>query len=100
MRKPSLASGASGRDGMKTAVFNIGKILTGDLVAPVAPGDTVVMAGGKLVSVGSGGDIADCDSPGASLTAQLLDRTEGIVFTTARERAACGLRSAGSHGYF
>ena len=28
------------------------------------------------------GDIADCKSPGAALTAQLLDRTEGIVFTT------------------
>ena len=46
---------------MKTAVFNIGKVLSGDLAAPVVPGDTILMADGKLVSVGSGGDIAGCD---------------------------------------
>lgn len=46
---------------MKVAVFNIGKILSGDIAAPVAAGDTVVMEDGRIVSVGTGGDVADCD---------------------------------------
>ena len=46
---------------MKVAVFNIGKILSGDLAAPVARGHTVVMAEGKIVSVGNGANVADCD---------------------------------------
>jgi len=46
---------------MKVAIFNIGKILTGDLAAPVAPGDTIVMGDDKIVSIGSGGHIAACD---------------------------------------
>ncbi|HZP75632.1 MAG TPA: amidohydrolase family protein [Pseudolabrys sp.] len=46
---------------MKVAVFNIGKILSGDLAAPVAAGDTVIMADGRIVSIGSGGDTKDCD---------------------------------------
>jgi enamidase len=46
---------------MKAAVFNIGKILTGDLATPVAAGDTIVMVEGKIVSVGTGGSPADCD---------------------------------------
>ena len=43
MRKWSPANATSDRDAMKVAIFNIGKILTGDLAAPVAPGDTIVM---------------------------------------------------------
>jgi enamidase len=46
---------------MKAAVFNIGKILTGDLATPVAAGDTIVMVEGKIASVGTGGSSADCD---------------------------------------
>ena len=46
---------------MKVAVFNIGKILSGDFASPIAAGDTVVMADGKIASVGSGGDVGDCD---------------------------------------
>jgi enamidase len=46
---------------MKVAVFNIGKILTGDLATPVAAGDTIVMVEGKIASVGTGGSSADCD---------------------------------------
>jgi enamidase len=46
---------------MKVAVFNVAKILSGDITAPVADGDTVVMADGKIVSVGTGGDIDSCD---------------------------------------
>jgi enamidase len=46
---------------MKVAVFNIGTILTGDIGSPVASGDTIVMADGKIASVGSGTDAADSD---------------------------------------
>jgi enamidase len=46
---------------MKVAVFNIGTILTGDIGSPVADGDTIVMADGKVASVGSGADAADSD---------------------------------------
>jgi len=46
---------------MKLAIFNIAKILSGDIAAPVAAGDTIVIDGGKIVSVGTGGDASDCD---------------------------------------
>jgi len=46
---------------MKIAVFNIAKILSGDIAAPVAAGDTIVMVDGKITSAGSGGDVAHCD---------------------------------------
>jgi len=46
---------------MKLAVFNIGQILSGDLAAPVVRGDTVVMTQGQIVSIGTGGEVADCD---------------------------------------
>jgi len=46
---------------MKVTVVNIGKILSGDLAAPVVAGDTIVMSDGKIVSVSSGGDVAGCD---------------------------------------
>ena len=45
---------------MKIAVFNIGTIISGDIVAPRAAGDTIVMDDGKIVSVGTGGDAAGC----------------------------------------
>jgi enamidase len=45
---------------MKVAIFNIAKILSGDIAAPIAPGDTVVTDGGKIVSIGSG-NAANCD---------------------------------------
>jgi enamidase len=46
---------------MKVAVFNIGKILSGDLASPTVPGDTIVMTDGKIASVGSTGGAGDCD---------------------------------------
>ncbi len=46
---------------MKVAVCNIGTILSGDIAAPLASGDTVIMADGKITSIGSGGKTADCD---------------------------------------
>src|SRR5262249_45382615 len=97
--KSSPAGAASGRDAMKVAVFNIGKILTGDLVAPVVPGDTVVMADGKLVSVGSGGDIAACDiaidATGMMAMPGLIDSHVHITFGdyTPRQKAVGFLES-------
>jgi enamidase len=46
---------------MKLAIFNIGRILSGDLAAPVAAGDTIVVDGDRIAAVGSGGSVADCD---------------------------------------
>jgi enamidase len=46
---------------MKVAVFNIAKILSGNIASPVVAGDTVVMVDGKIASIGSAGDVADCD---------------------------------------
>lgn len=46
---------------MKVAVFNIGKILSGDIASAVAAGDTVLMEDGKIIAVGTGGDVGDCD---------------------------------------
>ena len=46
---------------VKLSIFNIGKVLAGDIAAPVAAGDTIVMSDGKIVSVGTGGNASDCD---------------------------------------
>ena len=46
---------------MKVAIFNIAKILSGDITATVAAGDSIVIDGGKIASVGTGGEVSDCD---------------------------------------
>ena len=48
-------------DAMKVAICNIGQILSGDIAAPIAAGDTIILDDGKIVSVGTGGDAAACD---------------------------------------
>jgi enamidase len=69
---------------MKVAVVNLGKILSGDLAAPIVAGDTIVMADGKIVSVGSGGDVAGCDvvidAGGAMAMPGLIDSHVHITF--------------------
>jgi enamidase len=45
---------------MKVAIFNIGKILSGDIASPIAAGDTIVTDGGKVISIGTG-NAPDCD---------------------------------------
>ena len=45
---------------MKVAICNIGKILSGDIAAPIAAGDTIILDDGKIVAVGTGGDAAAC----------------------------------------
>jgi enamidase len=48
---------------MKTAIVNLGTIVTGDWRRPVADGDTIVMEAGKIVSVGtaSAAAVEACD---------------------------------------
>jgi enamidase len=53
--------GQTGCNAMKVAVFNIAKILSGDIASPVVAGDTIVMADGRIAAIGSGGDVAGCD---------------------------------------
>ncbi len=85
---PAVQSGQGRGDrpdeAMKVAVFNIGRILTGDIGAPIAGGDTIVLANGKIVSIGSGGDAADCDVAidAAGMTAMpgLIDSHVHVTF--------------------
>src|ERR1700684_570960 len=60
-KKSPHAKPASEADAVKVAICNIAKILSGDIAAPIAAGDTIILDDGKIVSVGSGGDVADCD---------------------------------------
>jgi enamidase len=57
----SIDSRCKGSALVKVAIGNIGKILSGDIVSPVAAGDTIVIDDGKIVAVGTGGDVSDCD---------------------------------------
>lgn len=64
---------------MKTAIVNIGTILSGDWRAPYARGDAILMDAGKIVAVGSVPDaaLAGCDvvidAAGASAIPGLID---------------------------
>src|ERR1700735_1904940 len=60
MKKLRRAKPRSDPDAMKIAIYNIAKILSGEIAAPIAPGDIIVTDGGKIVSVGSG-NLPDCD---------------------------------------
>jgi enamidase len=48
---------------MKTAIVNLGLILTGDSREPVVSGDSIVMSNGKIVQAGtaSASEVASCD---------------------------------------
>jgi enamidase len=46
---------------MKVAIVNLGKILSGDIAAPVAKGDSILCESGKIVSVETGADVAGAD---------------------------------------
>ena len=49
-------SGARAAEGtMRTAITNLSSILTGDLAQPTVSGDTIVMDGGRIVAISSGG---------------------------------------------
>ena len=84
---------------MKVTVFNIGKILSGDINSPMIAGDTVVMREGAIHAIGSGGDVGDCDVAidAAGMTAMpgLIDSHVHITFGdyTPRQRTGGFLES-------
>jgi enamidase len=69
---------------MKIAIFNIGKILTGDLAAPSATGDTIVLTDGKIKSIGTGGSggeyDVEIDAGGMMAMPGLIDSHVHITF--------------------
>ena len=86
---------------MKTAIVNLGVILTGDWREPVAAGDSIVMDAGKIVHVGTAAasQIAQCDvvidADGATAIPGLIDSHVHITFGdyTPRQRTVGFLES-------
>lgn len=71
---------------MRTAIVNLGRIVTGDLAAPVVPGDGILMADGRIAAVGTLGAAAveACDvvidAGGATAIPGLIDSHVHITF--------------------
>ena len=71
---------------MRTAIVNIGTIVSGDWQAPLVKGDTIVMADGVIESVGTAGvpQVESCDvvidAGGTTATPGLIDSHVHITF--------------------
>ena len=71
---------------MKTAIVNLGTILTGDWRAPFAAGDSIVMDEGKIVLVGTAAasEVESCDvvidADGAVAVPGLIDSHVHVTF--------------------
>jgi enamidase len=71
---------------MRSAVVNLGAIVSGDLAAPFASGDTVILDGGRIARVGtaSAAEIESCDvvidAGGATAIPGLIDSHVHITF--------------------
>jgi len=71
---------------MRTAIVNLGAILTGDLSAPLRGGDTILMSDGVITSVGPGlaAEIEKCDvvidAAGTMAMPGLIDSHVHITF--------------------
>jgi enamidase len=86
---------------MKTAIVNLGTILTGDWREPVVAGDSIVMSDGKIAQVGtaSASQVAQCDvvidADGAIAIPGLIDSHVHITFGdyTPRQRTVGFLES-------
>jgi enamidase len=84
---------------MKVAIFNIAKILTGDMEAPVVGGDAIVLADGRIEAIGSGIGAPDCDvtidAAGMMAMPGLIDSHVHITFGdyTPRQRTVGFLES-------
>lgn len=90
---------------MKTAIVNLGLILSGDLAAPTVAGEGILMEGGLIRQVGtlSADDVARCDvvidADGATAMPGLIDSHVHITFGdyTPRQRTVGYLESY-THG--
>jgi enamidase len=86
---------------MKTAIVNLGTILTGDWRQPVASGDSIVMSEGRITQVGTAAaaEISRCDvvidAAGAIAIPGLIDSHVHITFGdyTPRQRTVGFLES-------
>jgi len=71
---------------MKTAIVNLGTIVTGDWRRPTVPGDGILMADGRIAAVGTvpASDVAACDvvidAGGAVAIPGLIDSQVHITF--------------------
>jgi enamidase len=84
---------------MKLAICNIGTILTGDIAAPVASGDTIVIEEARIIDVGGNTAIENSDviidAGGAMVIPGLIDSHVHITFGdyTPRQRTIGFLES-------
>lgn len=86
---------------MKTAIVNLGRIVTGDWRDPLTQGDTILMEGGVITGVGtaSAADVSSCDvvidADGATAIPGLIDSHVHITFGdyTPRQRTVGFLES-------
>ncbi len=70
---------------MKTAIINIGTLVTGDLTNPITPSECIVMEKGVITHVGNQDvDLSDCnivlDAQGSTVIPGLIDSHVHIVF--------------------
>src|ERR1700755_2716308 len=88
---------------MKLAIFNIGTILAGDIDAPVIAGDSIVVEGSRITSVGTGGASSDydvtIDAGGMMAMPGLIDSHVHIAFGdyTPRQKTV-GFLESYTHG--
>ena len=66
----------------RTAVINIGRLLTGDLDQPEASGDAILIADGRIEAVGAGRDL-DLGAAGTIIDARGLTAAPGLIDTHA-----------------
>src|SRR5262245_36577986 len=100
-RRPAFARGGT----MRVALVNIGTIVSGDLNAPLAEGDTIITEGERIVTVGtpSAREVDACDvvidAGGATAIPGLIDSHVHITFGdfTPRQQTV-GYRESYLHG--
>lgn len=88
---------------MKTAIVNIGTIVSGDWRDPFAKGDAILMDGGKITAIGTSPPAKDCDvvidADGATAIPGLIDSQVHVTFGdwTPRQKTV-GFLESYTHG--
>lgn len=90
---------------LRTAIVNLGKIVTGELAQPLVDGDTIICEGGKIAKVGtaSAAEVERCDvvidADGAVACPGLIDSHVHITFGdyTPRQKTV-GFLESYTHG--